>query len=141
MTGPAPSRVLRVAAAVVRDGDRFLLTLRPPGSHGAGFWEFPGGKIEPGETPAEALVREVREELGTGLRPGATLRRLAHDYPDRRVELEFVLGALDGPAPRPVQVADLGWFRPEEMPALPLLPADLPLVEDLLALLRREGLR
>lgn len=132
---------LRVAAAVVRRADRFLLTKRPEGSHGAGFWEFPGGKIEPGETAADALVREVAEELGSGFRPGVPLRQIHHDYPDRTVELEFLQGELTGAEPRPLEVADLGWFAPEEMPGLPILPADLPLVDDLLELLARERLR
>lgn len=138
---PAPPRVIRVAAAVVREEDRFLLTQRPPGTHGAGFWEFPGGKLEPGESPEQALVREVREELGTELRVEAHLRTLRHDYPDRRVQLEFLLSRIEGPPPRPLEVAALGWYPPEEMAGLPILPADLPLVDDLLALLARLGLR
>lgn len=141
MANSAYGGTLRVAAGVVRRGDRFLLAKRPAGRHGAGLWEFPGGKLEPGETPADALAREFHEELGTGIRVGALVRRIDHDYPDRSVALEFLEGELDGPEPRPLDATDLGWFAPEAMAALPLLPADLPLIDDLLALLRRHGLR
>ncbi len=124
--------VVRVAAAIVRRGPRFLLTLRPPGTHWAGYWEFPGGKIEAGETVAAALRREVREELGADLEVGPLLRRLEHVYADRHVELHFLHATLTGEAePRPIEVASLGWYTPDEMRGMKLLPADLPLIDDL----------
>jgi 8-oxo-dGTP diphosphatase len=131
--------LIRVAAAVIRDGSKFLLAQRPGGRRQAGFWEFPGGKIEPGETAEEALSREIREELGVEIRVGALLRRLTHRYEDCLVELSFHEAEIVGGPPRPLQVAALSWRRPDEMPALPILAADLALVEDLRRLVGSAG--
>ena len=87
-TAEAP---LRVAAAVLRRGGRVLLTRRPPGGPLGLNWEFPGGKIEPGETVEAALVREIREELGIVVRPLEVLEVVRHEYPHGlRVEVHFV---------------------------------------------------
>lgn len=122
-----------VAAALIRDRQRFLLTRRPEGRHGAGFWEFPGGKVEPGESGPEALIRELREELGIGVSVGALFRTLTHAYEDRRVELHFFEAEVIDGRPQPLDAAELGWFLPQEMPRLPILPADLVLVKELVA--------
>jgi 8-oxo-dGTP diphosphatase len=87
---------LRVVAAVVRDGDRLLMTQRPPGGPIGLQWEFPGGKVEPGESPEAALVREVREELGVGATADETLAVHAHDYAHgTHVEVHFIRCTLD----------------------------------------------
>jgi 8-oxo-dGTP diphosphatase len=87
---------VRVAAAVVRDGPRLLMTQRPPGGALGLQWEFPGGKIEPGETPEQAVVREVREELAVHATPHEQLETVAHDYAHGlRVEIVFVRCTLD----------------------------------------------
>ena len=87
---------IRVAAAVVWDGERLLMTQRPPGGALGLQWEFPGGKIEPAETPEQAIVREVREELGVRALPQERLETVAHDYPHGlRVEIVFVRCTLD----------------------------------------------
>lgn len=125
--------LISVVAALIRDGQRFLLTRRSEGRHGAGFWEFPGGKIEPGESGPEALVRELREELGIEVSVGALFRTLTHAYEDRRVELHFFEAEVIDGQPCPLEVADLGWFLPQEMSGLPILPADLVLVKELAA--------
>lgn len=127
---------IRVAAAIIRRGDKYLLTLRGPGQHGAGHWEFPGGKLEHGESAPEALVRELQEEIGVTITAGPLFHRIEHRYDDRHVELLFHHAALSagGDEPRAIEVAGLGWFTPREMPALPILPADLPVVDALAAL-------
>ena len=95
-SGAATGVRLRVAAAVVWDGARLLLTQRPPGGPLGLHWEMPGGKIEPGETPEHALIREIREELGVGATPLEVLAVETHDYPHGlEVELVFVRCALD----------------------------------------------
>jgi 8-oxo-dGTP diphosphatase len=124
-------RVIRVAAAVIPSGGRYLMTRRAAGSHMAGHWEFPGGKIEPGETPGQALVRELHEELGVQVETAEPVDILRHQYRDRHVELHFIAAELREGEPRALQVDDFGWFTPEEMPDLPVLEADLPLVERL----------
>ncbi len=127
----SPLPMIRVAAAVIERDGRFLLTRRLAGSHMAGYWEFPGGKLEDGESPAEALVRELREELGVGVAAPAPLATLRHDYPERTVELHFLRTEIVSGEPRPLQVGGLGWFAPAEMADLPILPADLPIVSRL----------
>jgi 8-oxo-dGTP diphosphatase len=124
-------RTIRVAAAVIPRGERYLMTRRVVGSHMAGYWEFPGGKIEPGETPGQALVRELEEELGVHVETGESVSVLRHTYRDRHVELHFIEARLRDGEPRALQVDDFGWFTPQEMPELPVLEADLPLVEQL----------
>lgn len=121
-------RLLRVAAGIVPHDGRYLLQRRPAGTHMAGFWEFPGGKLEEGETPAAALAREMREELGVeidGVRPLWVIR---HAYDDREVELHFLAARIAAGVPRALQADAIGWYAPEAMPGLPILPADLEIV-------------
>lgn len=115
-----------VAALIVRD-ERILLDQRPPGGALGGLWEFPGGKVEPGESDAEALVRELREELGVAARILGPVSRVKHAYPDFDLEMELLEAELDGD-PRPVEVAAVGWFRFSELAGLPMPPADQPLL-------------
>jgi 8-oxo-dGTP diphosphatase len=87
---------VRVAAAVAWDGPRLLMTQRPPGGPLGLQWEFPGGKIEPGETPEQAIVREVHEELGVAATPHDRLETVTHDYAHGlHVEIVFVRCTLD----------------------------------------------
>ena len=119
---------IQVVAAIVPRKGRFLLTQRLPGAHMEGYWEFPGGKIEDGESLEESLVRELREELGVGIDGVERLWTLEHEYPEKKVTLHFLRARVAEGEMRPLEVADLGWFLPEEMEALPILPADLPIV-------------
>ena len=119
-------RPVKVAAAVVwRDG-RVLLTRRPPGGPFGLKWEFPGGKLEPGETTEQALVRELREELGVGSVPRGTLAVETYQYAHGfSVELHFVrceLGSLDF-ASSP-EVHEVRWSRPSEVDPAEVLEAD-----------------
>ena len=78
-------RLRVVAAALFDDSGRVLIAQRPAGKHMAGWWEFPGGKVAPGESDAQALVRELREELGVDAQPDTEIMTLTHEYPDRVV--------------------------------------------------------
>ena len=137
MTEPARESepvLIVVAAVVVRDG-RVLLTRRNAGSHLEGMWEFPGGKIEPGEEPPQALVREMREELGVEAVAGAPFAFNYHAYPGKRVLLLTYLMEIAG-TPRTLGCADLGWFTLREIDRLETPPADVPIFEKLRPLLR-----
>jgi len=129
MTRLSPLRELNVVAAALFDGaGRVLVAQRPTGKHMAGRWELPGGKLEPGETPLEALKRELAEELGVDLRDAERLIRLRHDYPDRRVVLDvWRVTAFDG-EPRGLDGQALEWVLPDRLPAIDILEADLPIV-------------
>jgi mutator protein MutT len=120
------SRRIRVAAAVVfRDG-AVLLTQRPPGDPLALQWELPGGKIEPGETPEHALVREIREELGVGATPLEVLEVDTHDYPHGlEVEVVFVRCTLDSTAFTPSSaVHAVRWVPPAAIDLAGVLAGD-----------------
>lgn len=116
-------KTVKVAAAVIRDGDRVFATQRGYGDY-KDFWEFPGGKLEAGETPEQALVREIREELDTGIRVGAFLTTVEYDYPGFHLSMdcfwaEVVEGSL---ILREHEAAR--WLSREELDGLPWLPAD-----------------
>ena len=120
-----------VAAAVIERDDRFLLTRRQRGVHLEGFWEFPGGKCEPGETHAAFLVREIREELGVEAAIGREVLATTCEYPDRQVELHFLRCEVDGaPAPRLGQ--EMRWVAREELSRLTFPPADAELIQILI---------
>ena len=116
-----------VAAAVIEQRDRFLLTRRQEGVHLAGCWEFPGGKCEAGETPAVCLVREIREELGVECAVGEQLLTTTHAYADRQVELHFFRCDLRG-APAPQLGQDMRWAARGELATLAFPPADAELI-------------
>jgi len=121
-----------VVAAVVEVGGRFFVTRRQDGVHLEGYWEFPGGKVEPGETDEAALIREMREELGAGVEVRQLILSVSHAYPDRTVELHFYACDLIGPPPRPLLGQEMRWVTREELRILRFPPADSELV-DLLA--------
>jgi 8-oxo-dGTP diphosphatase len=119
-----------VAAALVDDAGRVLLQQRAPGRAMAGLWEFPGGKVEEGERPEAALARELQEELGISvdkeaLAPAAFA---SADNGGRHMLLLLYLCREWLGEPRALDAADLKWVRPAEMAALPMPPADEPLI-------------
>src|SRR5262245_32621078 len=121
--------VVVVAAVIERDG-RFLLTLRPPGTHLAGHWEFPGGKCLPHETHAEALRRELFEELDIVGDVRDCVYRITHRYSDRTVELHFYECGFEG-VPKPMLGQQVRWVRRDELARLPFPEADAALIERL----------
>jgi len=135
-------RVLDVVVGLIDDGaGRWLVNCRPAGTPLAGFWEFPGGKRQPGELPLAALKRELDEELGIEVLEAAPALELVHDYPDKRVRLDVwrvqkYRGAVTARERQPLR-----WVTEQELRALPLLEADWPIVERLalLAPVRARG--
>jgi len=123
---------VRVVCAILEDGcGRVLLAQRPAHKHLGLKWEFPGGKVEPGEEPAAALVRELREELGCDVAIARRLPTFVHRYPEIAIEMRpFVVRLAPGsPAPQAHEHAALRWVRPGELTTLDLAAADLPVVK------------
>ena len=114
-----------VVGAVIRDGERVLMAQRPEGKAQAGLWEFPGGKIEPGETPEEALARECREELALEIENPSVLRSVVHRYPEKTIRLILVeCSVRPGSVPVPQEGQSVAWVRPSDLDRLPVCPAD-----------------
>lgn len=118
-----------VAAVVLRDG-RYLMTRRPPRAHLGGLWEFPGGGVDDGEGPPEALTRELREELGVGAAVGEPVTFAWYEDPRRRILLLFYRAELEG-EPVGAEGQEVGWFAPHELAALSVPPADAALIRTL----------
>jgi 8-oxo-dGTP diphosphatase len=121
--------IIRVVAAALYDAaGRVLIAERPPGKHLAGRWEFPGGKIDAGETEEAALRRELAEELGISMLHARALMRLAHDYDDRRIDISlWVVEEFSGePAGLDGQV--LKWVSPAKLHEEDMLKADVPFI-------------
>ena len=137
---PAPAATLRVVAAVMYDAaGRVLIAQRPAGKFLAGKWEFPGGKLEPGESAEAGLARELAEELGVQLQSCRPLLSLRHDYPHARVELATLLVERYAGEPAGREGQALKWVRPAELYTEDLLPADRPIVDRLQATARSEA--
>lgn len=120
------SAILVVAAVIEQDG-RFLLTLRPDGTHLGGRWEFPGGKVHVSETHAEALRRELFEELDIVATVGDLVHRVSHAYPEKTVDLHFYRCGFDGD-PKPMMGQEMRWVPREELSSLPFPEADAALI-------------
>ena len=129
------SPVLVVCALIEHEG-RVLLARRPAHKHLGGKWEFPGGKVEPGETPAAALVRECDEELACVVEVGASLPGVTHAYPERIITLmPFICRlALGSPPPSATEHSELAWVEPARLAAYDLPAADAPIVAAYLAI-------
>ena len=128
-----PTATLQVVAGVIQDElGRVLVGQRRPGTHMAGFWEFPGGKRRPDESPREALDRELHEELGIRVLSATFVSALTHRYPERQVRLELWRVERYQGAPVARERQPLSWSHPGELLGLPILPADEPFVATLL---------
>ena len=116
--------IITVVAGLIREGDRILICQRPAGKARGLLWEFPGGKVEAGESKEAALVRECREELGVTLNVGDVYAELTHEYPDMTVRLTLFEARIGEGVPRNIEHADIKWIKPEEITEYPFCPAD-----------------
>lgn len=123
--------VIQVAAAVIERRGRYLIARRRADAHLSGYWEFPGGKREAGETFEACVRREVLEELGveiTVLRPLIVTR---HEYPEKIVELHFFMCSLSHGDPQALDCLDVRWVKGEELAEYSFPPADVPVIAQL----------
>lgn len=118
-----------VVAALIWDGDRFLICQRPAHKARGLLWEFVGGKVEPGETAAQALVRECREELGITVSVGEVFMDVVHEYPDLTVHLTLFHASIAEGAPKLLEHNDLKWITPRETDDYPFCPADVEILK------------
>jgi 8-oxo-dGTP diphosphatase len=124
--------VVEVSAALIRDAaGRYLITQRRKGSHLAGRWEFPGGKVEAGETPATCLRRELTEELSATFTVGTLVDTIRWDYPERSVILHFFECRLESGTIAPREEQAMQWVEPARLPDHDFPPADHELIQRL----------
>lgn len=123
--------VVEVAAGLILHQGRYLIARRKPGVHLAGFWEFPGGKRETGESFEECLRRELFEELSVLVQEPALFRVIRHAYGEKTVELHFYRCTIEEGEPAPLDCAEIRWVLPEELSQYTFPPADQPVIEAL----------
>ena len=120
-----------VVAALIWDGERFLACQRPPHKARGLKWEFVGGKVEPGETRAQALIRECREELGITVQVGETFMEVDHVYPDLTVHLTLFSASIEEGIPQKLEHHDIRWITVDEIDQYEFCPADEEILERL----------
>ena len=121
-------KYIRVVAAVIRDDDKIFATARGYGEY-KGWWEFPGGKIEKGETPQQALVREIKEELTADIKVGELIHTIEYDYPEFHLSMDCFWAEVTGGQLVLKESEAARWLGKNELDSVKWLPADLELVE------------
>ena len=129
--------MIEVVAAMIRDGERIFICRRPLDKAQGGKWEFPGGKIEPGESGETALMRECREELGVTLAVGEALADVIQEYPGRTVHLTLYAARIVDGTPQRLEHSEMRWIAPEQLDEFDWCAADARLIEQL----RGRGMR
>ena len=129
--GDSAMKTVRVVAALIRDGNRIFATQRGHGDYKDG-WEFPGGKIEPGETPQEALVRELKEELDITTIVGGLIDTVEYDYPEFHLSMDCFWCTIADGEPVLKEHEAARWLTREELDSVEWLPADVKLVEKII---------
>ena len=122
-------RIIDVVGAIIKDGDRYLVGQRAANKAQGGLWEFMGGKIEPGETPEQALVRECREELNLEIENEYIIDSVVHEYPEKTIRLTLIsCSPKSGSIPKALEHQQIRWVTRSEMDALDFAPADRELI-------------
>ena len=118
-------KITEVVAALIWDGDRFMICQRPAHKARGLLWEFVGGKVEAGETGEQALIRECREEIDVELSVGDVFMEVLHEYPDLTVHLTLYNASIAQGKPRKLEHNDIRWITPDEIPDYDFCPADV----------------
>ena len=121
-------KTIKVVAAVIKDNDRIFATARGYGEY-KGWWEFPGGKIEQGETPQQALIREIKEELDTEIRVGELIDTIEYDYPTFHLSMDCFWAEVVAGNLVLKEAAAAKWLTKETLDSVEWLPADITLIE------------
>jgi len=118
-------RIIEVVGAIIKDGDRYLVGQRAANKSQGGLWEFMGGKIEPGETPEQALSRECREELALEIEDEHIIDSVVHEYPEKTIRLTLIsCSPKFGSIPKALEHQQIRWVTRAEMASMPFCPAD-----------------
>ena len=117
-------RITEVVAALIWNGDKFMICQRPAHKARALLWEFVGGKVEQGETKEQALIRECKEELAIDLSVGDVFMDVTHEYPDITVHLTLFNAAIAEGEPQKIEHNDIRWIATSEIPNYEFCPAD-----------------
>lgn len=117
-------KITEVVAALIWKGDQFMICQRPAHKARGLLWEFVGGKVEPGETKEQALIRECQEELGVLLSVGDVFEDVVHEYPDLTVHLTLFNATIAKGEPERLEHNDIRWITPSEIPSYTFCPAD-----------------
>ncbi len=121
--------MIKVVAAIIKSGNKFMICQRPRGKSRALLWEFPGGKVEKGETEELALIRECREELGVIIEPKEKFITVTHKYPDIEIELSVYIAIIKSGEPKMIEHADIKWIEKSEIDNFEFCPADKDVLE------------
>jgi mutator protein MutT len=122
-----------VVAALIWDNDKFMICQRPAHKARGLLWEFVGGKVEPGETREQALIRECREELAVALDVGSVFMEVVHEYPDITIKLTLFNARIDEGVPQMLEHNDIRWITPAEIPQYDFCPADTEILKQIIA--------
>ena len=128
---PKAKLSFEVVCGIIHRRNRVLITQRPNGSYYSGYWEFPGGKVERGESGEAGLERELLEELGIYICRVKFWRTDEYTYPDRYVKLRFYFCEIKKGSPRPIGCSNIKWVRFSDLAGYPFPPADIPLIQEL----------
>jgi len=124
------NHIIDVVGAIIKDGDRYLVGQRPANKSQGGMWEFMGGKIEPGETPEQALARECREELALEIENENVVDSVVHEYSEKTIRLILIsCSPKSDSVPKALEHQQIRWVTREEMDGLPFAPADRDLIQ------------
>ena len=122
--------IIDVVGAIIKDGDRYLVGQRAANKAQGSLWEFMGGKIEPGETPEQALARECREELALEIENERIIDSVVHDYPEKTIRLTLIsCSPKSGSVPKALEHQQIRWVTRAEMDAIDFAPADRELIQ------------